>query len=92
MFDPTSLSSLEELQRLLNTLNERLTFLEKVVVPSRVTKEELHSGVSGAKIFTMSSIASLRNDLKAIRDNTATKADVEQLREELSKSRQYRRT
>ena len=46
-------------------------------------KQELHSGVCGAKIFTMSSIASLRNDLKAIRDNTATKADVEQLKEEL---------
>jgi len=71
MFDPTSLNSLEELQQLLNTLNERLTFLEKVVIPSRVTKEELHNGISGAKIFTMSSIASLRNDLKAIRDDVA---------------------
>lgn len=92
MFDPTSLSSLEELQQLLNTLNERLTFLEKVVIPSRVTKEELHSGVSGAKIFTMSSIASLRNDLKAIRDDTVTKADFEQLKEELLKSPHVRRT
>jgi hypothetical protein len=35
----------------------------------------------------MSSIASLRNDLKAIRDVTATKADVEQLKEEVPKSR-----
>jgi len=73
MFDPTSLSSLEELQQLLNTLNERLTFLEKVVIPSRVTKEELHSGVSGAKIFTMSSVASLRNELKAIREELAAR-------------------
>ena len=87
MFDPTSLTSLEELQQLINTLNERLTFLEKVVIPSRVTKEELHSGISGAKIFTMSSIASLRNDLKAIRDATATKVDFEQLKEEFSRSR-----
>ena len=85
MFDPTTLSSLEELQQLLKTLNERLTFLEKVVIPSRVTKEELHSGVSGAKIFTMTSIASVRNDLKAIRDETVTKSDFEQLKEELSK-------
>ena len=73
MFDPTSLSTLEELQRLLNTLNERLTFLEKVVIPSRVTKEELHSGVSDAKIFTMSSVASLRNELKAIKEELAAR-------------------
>ena len=73
MFDPTSLTSLEDLQQLLNTLNERLTFLEKVVIPSRVTKEELHSGVSGAKIFTMSSVASLRNELKAIREELAAR-------------------
>jgi hypothetical protein len=92
MFDPASLSSLEELQQLLNTLNERLTFLEKVVIPSRVTKEELHSGVSGAKIFTMSSVASLRNDLKTIRDEAVTKADFEQLKEEFLRSRQVRRT
>jgi len=58
---------------LLNTLNERLTFLEKVVTPSRVTKEELHSGVSDAKIFTMSSVAALRNELKAIRDELAAR-------------------
>ena len=70
---PTSLSSLEDLQQLLNTLNERLTFLEKVVIPSRVTKEELHSGVSDAKIFTMSSVASLRNELKAIREELAAR-------------------
>jgi len=73
MFHPTSLSTLEELQQLLNTLNERLTFLEKVVIPSRVTKEELHSGVSDAKIFTMSSVASLRNELKAIREELAAR-------------------
>ena len=73
MFDSASLSSLEDLQQLLNTLNERLTFLEKVVIPSRVTKEELHSGVSGAKIFTMSSVASLRNELKAIREELAAR-------------------
>ena len=73
MRDPTSLSSLEDLQQLLNTLNERLTFLEKVVIPSRVTKEELHSGVSDAKIFTMSSVASLRNELKAIREELAAR-------------------
>ena len=63
------------------------TVAQRVVIPSRVTKEELHSGISGAKIFTMSSIASLRNDLKAIRDATATKVDFEQLKEEVSKSR-----
>jgi hypothetical protein len=90
MFDPTSLTSLEELQQLLNTLNDRLTFLEKVVMPSRVTKEELHSDISGAKIFTMSSIASLRNELKTIRDATATKTDFEQLKEEVSRSRSER--
>jgi len=73
MFHPTSLSTLEELQQLLNTLNERLTFLEKVVIPSRVTKEELHNGVSDAKIFTMSSVASLRNELKAIKEELAAR-------------------
>jgi len=73
MFHPTSLSTLEELQQLLNTLNERLTFLEKVVIPSRVTKEELHNGVSDAKIFTMSSVAPLRNELKAIKEELAAR-------------------
>ena len=48
MFDPTSLHSLEELQQLLNTLNERLTFLEKVARDERGTaqrhqrREDLH--------------------------------------------------
>ena len=91
MFDPTSVSSLEEFQQLLKNLNERLTFLEKVVMPSRVTKEELHSGVSDAKIFTMGSIASLRNELKAIREELATKAEMDQSKE-LSKSRHVKRT
>jgi hypothetical protein len=92
MFDPTSLGTLEELQQLLKNLNERLTFLEKVVIPSRVTKEELHSGVSGAKLFTMNSVTSLRNDLRTMRDQVAAKADLAQLKEELSKSRTGRRT
>ena len=92
MLDPTSLGTLEELQQLLKNLNERLTFLEKVIIPSRVTKEELHGGVSDAKIFTMSSVASLRNDLKTLRSQMPTKADLEQWMEEVSKSRMVRRT
>ena len=45
MLESTSLTSLEELQQLLKNLNDRLTYVEKVVLPSRVTKEELHSAV-----------------------------------------------
>src|SRR4051812_2281359 len=81
----TSPHSLEELQQLLKTLNERLTFLEKVVIPSRVTKEELHSGVSDAKIFTMTSVASLRNDLRTMSDQAVTRDDLAQLKSELAK-------
>ncbi len=40
-------------------MHERLKYLEKVVIPSRVTKEELHG--------------------------TATKRDLDQVKEELSK-------
>jgi hypothetical protein len=87
----TSPHSLEELQQLLKTLNERLTFLEKVVIPSRVTKEELHSGVSDAKIFTMTSVASLRNDLRTMSDQALTRDDLAQLKSELAKSRPARR-
>ena len=87
MLEPSSLSTLEELQQLLKNLNERLTFLEKVVIPSRVTKEELHSSVSDAKIFTMSSVASLRNDLRVMRNQVATKAELEDLEKKLAQTR-----
>ena len=44
MLESISPSTLEELEQLLKNLNERLKYLEKVVIPSRVTKEELHTG------------------------------------------------
>ena len=80
MLESTSLTSLDELQRLLKSLNERLTYIEKVVLPSRVTKEELHSGVGDAKIDTMLSVGRLRREIDGLRDQMATKADLETIR------------
>ncbi len=77
-------------EQLLKNLSERLKYLEKVVIPSRVTKEELHSRVSDAKIFTMSSVAALRTDIRLVKEQMATKGDLEQLKEKFSK--QKRRT
>jgi len=85
MLESISPSTLEELEQLLKNLNERLKYLEKVVIPSRVTKEELHSGVSDAKIFTMGSVAPLRTDIRMVKEQMATKGDLEQLKQELSK-------
>ena len=91
MLEPISPSTLEELEQLLKNLNERLKYLEKVVIPSRVTKEELHSGVSDAKIFTMGSVAPLRTDIRMVKEQMATKGDLDQLRQELSKRAKTRR-
>ena len=85
MPESTSLVSLDELEQLLKSLNERVKFLEKVVLPSRVTKEELHSGVSDAKLFVMSTAAPLRAEIRTLKDQQATKKELEQLRQELSK-------
>ncbi len=80
MLDSTSLTSLEDLQQLLKMINERLTYLERVVIPSRVTNEELHSRVADVKIFVMRNVASLRNDVRALKDQMLTKEDIERLK------------
>ena len=80
MLESTSLTSLEELQQLLKNLNDRLTYLEKVVLPSRVTKEELHSGVGQAKIDTMLSVGRVRREIDALRDQMATKAELAEVK------------
>jgi len=85
MLESTSLASLEELDQFLKNLSERVTYLEKVVLPSRVTKEELHTAVSGAKLFVMTTDGKLRAEIRLLKDQQATKADLEQLRQELSK-------
>ncbi len=46
MLESMSPLSLDELEQHLKSLHERLKYLEKVVVPSRVTKEELWVGRS----------------------------------------------
>jgi hypothetical protein len=74
MLESTSLASLEELDQFLKNLSERLTYLEKVVLPSRVTKEELHTAVSGAKMFVMTTDGKLRADIRMLKDQHATKA------------------
>ena len=85
MLESTSLASLEELEQLLKSLNERVKYLEKVVMPSRVTKEELHSSVSDAKLFTLTTDSSLRAEIRLLKDQQATKADLQQLKQDLSK-------
>jgi hypothetical protein len=51
MLESMSPMSLDELEQHLKGLNERLKYVEKVVVPSRVTKEELHAGIADAKFY-----------------------------------------
>jgi hypothetical protein len=84
MHESTSLLSLDELQQLLKSLNERVKYLEKVVLPSRVTKEELHSEVSDAKLFVMSTASPLRADIRMLKDQQVTKAELQHLKQELS--------
>ena len=72
MLESMSPMSLDELEQHLKSLNERLKYLEKVVVPSRVMKEELHAGISDAKFYTLTRFGSM-----------ATKTDLEQLHEAL---------
>lgn len=76
--------TLDELEQHLKSLNERLKYLEKVVVPSRVTKEELHAGVSDAKLYTLERSASMSHEISLLKQQMATKGDLEQLREALS--------
>ena len=81
MLESISLTSLDELDQLLKSFNERLTFIEKVVLPSRVTKEELHAAVGDAKIQTMAGLARVRQEIDALRKEMATKADLAELRQ-----------
>src|SRR4051812_30802573 len=85
MHEATSLTSLDELEDLLKSLNERLTFIEKVILPSRVTKEELHGGVGDAKIFAMQRAAATLNELRRVQQQMATKEDLSQLQDSMSK-------
>ena len=85
MLESMSPASLDELEQLLKNLNERVKYLEKVVVPSRVTKEELHGGVSDAKIFVMSTASSMRAEIRLLQQQMVTRDDLEQLRQELSR-------
>jgi len=85
MLESMSPMSLDELELHLKSLNERLKYLEKVVVPSRVTKEELHAGISHAKIHTLARLGSMSTEISLLKQQMATKADFEQLKEMLSK-------
>ena len=81
MLESTSLTSLAELQQLLKNLNDRLTYVEKVVLPSRVTKEELHSAVGEAKMETMVSVGRVRREIDALRDEMVTKAELAEVKQ-----------
>ena len=87
MLDSKSLTSLEQLHQLLKSLNERLTFIERVVLPSRVTKEELFSSTSEIRIASIADTGRLRRDVDLLREQMATKADIEKLRREAPRGR-----
>jgi hypothetical protein len=91
MLESISPSTLEELEQLLKNLNERLKYLEKVVIPSRVTKEELHNEVGTVKLDTLASIGSLRREISLLKEQMATTRDLDQLKKELSKRPKTRR-
>ena len=83
MLESMSPVSLDELEQLLKSLNERVKYLEKVVAPSRVTKEELHGGVSDAKLFVMSTASSLRAEIRLLKQLMVSRDDLDQLKQEL---------
>ena len=87
MIESRSLTSLEQLNDLLKNLADRLTFLEKVVLPSRVTKEELFSSTSEIRIASIVDAGRLRRDIDLLREQMATKGDLEKFRRELPKGR-----
>ena len=91
MFESISPSTLEELEQLLKNLNERLKYLEKVVIPSRVTKEELYNEVGTVKLDTLASVGSLRREISLLREQMASTRDLDQLKKELSKRATTRR-
>ena len=85
MLESMSPMSLDELEQHLKSLNERLKYLEKVVVPSRVTKEELHAGISDAKLHTLTRLGSMNTEISLLKQQMATKGDLERLQQALSK-------
>ena len=85
MLESMSPISLDELEQVLKSLNERLKYLEKVVVPSRVTKEELHAGISDANIHTMARLGSMSKEISLLKQQMATKGDLEELQQALLK-------
>ena len=66
---PNSISpiSLDELQQHLKNFHERLTYLEKIALPSRVTKDELHSGVIDANLYALARFQSLSREVQALK-------------------------
>jgi hypothetical protein len=82
--ESTSLVSLEEIDKLLKDLNERLRYLEKVVLPSRVTEEELHAGIGDPKLDRLAMVGSLRVEMSLLKQQMATKNELENVRQELS--------
>ena len=84
MLESMSPMSLDELEQHLKSINERLKYLEKVVVPSRVTKEELHAGLSDVKLHTLARLGSMSREISVLKEQMTTKVDLEQLKEALS--------
>jgi hypothetical protein len=80
MLESTSLTSLGELERTLKSIDERLKYLENVVLPSRVTHEELHAAITDTQIHSGALIASLNTEIRILRQQMATKTDLDQLR------------
>jgi hypothetical protein len=67
MPEPMSPISLDELQQHLKNFHERLTYLEKIALPSRVTKDELHSGVNDANLYALARFQSLSREVQALK-------------------------
>ena len=72
MPDPISPISLDELQQHLQNFHERLTYIEKIALPSRVTKDELHSAVVDANLYALARFQSLSRELQALKQTLAS--------------------
>ena len=79
--------TIDRLQQLLNDFDERLTYLEQVVVPERVTKKELESATINLWLRLTGNLGQMSSELRAVQQQLATIDDLDRLRAIVSRAR-----
>jgi hypothetical protein len=76
-----------QLEHLLNDVVERLTYLEQIVVPTRVTKEELRIAVIDLRVRVMAQLGEMSGEIRTVQQQVATIDDLDRLREIVARAR-----